>query len=114
MKALRSFAVRAALPDEPGVLGTIAMNLRWSWYPPAIELFRWIDADAWERAEHDPMKMLGLITHERYEELAEDGPFMSFLAQIEDDLQRYIEEPRWFQAREKSPLKQVGYFSPEF
>ncbi|MEA2433016.1 MAG: glycogen phosphorylase [Actinomycetota bacterium] len=114
MKALRSFAVRAALPDELGVLATIALNVRWSWYPPAVDLFRWIDGDAWERAEHDPMKMLGLITHERYEELAEDGPFMSFLAQVEDDLQRYIEEPRWFQSREKSPLKQVGYFSPEF
>ena len=115
MKALRSFAVRASLPDELGVLHTIATNLRWSWDPRAVELFRWIDPDAWERAEHDPVRMLGLITRDRFEELVQDGPFMSFVATVSEDLQRYLEEPRWFQSRQaESPLKQVAYFSPEF
>jgi starch phosphorylase len=115
MKALRSFAVRASLPESLGVLLNIAMNLRWSWDPRAVDLFRWIDADAWERAEHDPVRMLGLTTKARFQELAEDGPFMSFLATIEEDLQRYLEEPRWFQAHDKSHrLKTVAYFSPEF
>ncbi|MDP9069660.1 MAG: alpha-glucan family phosphorylase [Actinomycetota bacterium] len=115
MKALRSFAVRASLPESLGVLPSIALNLRWSWDPRAVDLFRWIDADAWERSGHDPVQMLGLITRHRFEELAADGPFMSFLATVEEDLQRYLEEPRWFQSqRSKSPLSQVGYFSPEF
>ena len=114
MKALRSFAVRASLPPQLDVLLHIAMNLRWSWDPRAVELFRWIDLDAWERAEHDPVRLLGLISKERFEELAEDGPFMSFLAQVQEDLDTYLEEPRWFQQRKESPLKQVAYFSPEF
>ncbi|MGH2807801.1 MAG: alpha-glucan family phosphorylase [Actinomycetota bacterium] len=115
MKALRSFAVRASLPESLGVLLNIAMNLRWSWDPRAVDLFRWIDADAWERAEHDPVRMLGLTTKARFNELAEDGPFMSFLATIEEDLQRYLDEPRWFQAHHKAHnLKTVAYFSPEF
>ena len=114
MKALRSFAVRASLPEPLEVLLHIAMNLRWSWDPRAVELFRWIDLEAWERAEHDPVRLLGLIDKERFEELTHDGPFMSFLAQVAEDLSTYLDEPRWFQQRTETPLKQVAYFSPEF
>ncbi|MFP5353439.1 MAG: alpha-glucan family phosphorylase [Actinomycetota bacterium] len=114
MKALRSFAVRAALPESLGVISSIATNLRWSWDPKAIDLFRWIDADAWEQAGHDPVVMLGLISKERFEQLAEDGPFMAFLANVDEDLQGYLQEPRWFQNRKDSPLRRVAYFSPEF
>ena len=114
MKALRSFAVRASLPQELEALLAIAMNLRWSWDAKAVELFRWIDADAWERAEHDPVRLLGLVGKERFDELAGDGPFTSFLAQVGEDLSTYLEEPRWFQHRKDSPLQQVAYFSPEF
>jgi len=114
MKALRSFAVRASLPQELEALLAIAMNLRWSWDAKAVELFRWIDADAWERAEHDPVRLLGLVGKERFDELAADGPFTSFLAQVGEDLATYLEEPRWFQHRKDTPLRQVAYFSPEF
>jgi glycogen phosphorylase len=114
MKALRSFAVRASLPEPLAVLSSLAMNLRWSWDPRAVDLFRWIDPDAWERSGHDPMRMLGMITHERLEELIEDAPFMSFLASVEEDLQRYLQAPRWFQSRKGHSLHQVAYFSPEF
>ena len=94
MKALRSFAVRASLPDPLGVLLTIATNLRWSWDARAVDLFRWVDADAWERAEHDPVRMLGLVSKDRFEHLTDDGPFMSFLASVGDDLESYLDEPR--------------------
>jgi glycogen phosphorylase len=114
MKALRSFAVRASLPEPLSVLSSLAMNLRWSWDPRAVDLFRWIEPDAWERSGHDPMRMLGMITHERFEELIDDAPFMSFLATVEEDLQRYLQAPRWFQSRKGPALHQVAYFSPEF
>ena len=115
MKALRSFAVRASLPDELGALVPIATNLRWSWDPRAVELFRWVDHEAWERAEHDPVRMLGLVSKERFDQLAEDGPFMSFLASVAEDLDSYLSEPRWFQARKgRVKPKQIAYFSPEF
>jgi starch phosphorylase len=115
MRALRSFAVRAALPEPLGVLMNIAMNLRWSWDPRTVDLFRWVDPEAWESAEHDPVRMLGIVARERFEELAEDGPFMAFLASVDEDLQGYLEEPRWYHSRKgKSPLSAVAYFSPEF
>lgn len=90
------------------------MNLRWTWDPRALELFRWIDSDLWERAGHDPVRFLGSIGKERFEELAQDGPFMSFLSQVEEDLSSYLEKPRWFQAKATTPVRQVAYFSPEF
>ena len=95
MKALRSFAVRASLPEPLEVLLAIAMNLRWSWDARTVDLFRWVDADVWERAEHDPVRMLGLVSKERFDQLAEDAPFMSFLASVAEDLQKYLTEPRW-------------------
>lgn len=115
MKALRSFAVRAWLPEPLGVLISIATNLRWSWNARAVELFNWVDPEAWEQAEHDPVRMLGLVSKERLKELAEDGPFVASLATLQEDLETYLEEHRWFQARkDKSPLKLAAYFSPEF
>jgi glycogen phosphorylase len=114
MKALRSFAVRAALPPELEPVRKIAMNLRWTWHEPAVDLFRWVDPDAWERAEHDPVRMLGLVSPERFRDLVGDGPFMAFLANIADDLECYLDEPRWFQNHAAGALETVGYFSPEF
>jgi glycogen phosphorylase len=115
VRALRSFAVRASLPGPLEGLVPIAMNLRWSWHTPAVDLFRWIDQEAWERSQHDPVRMLGLVSGARLEQLAEDGPFMAFLASVEENLQRYISDPRWFQTRRaSSSVRQVAYFSPEF
>lgn len=119
MKALRSFAVRASLPDRLGALGAIAVNLRWTWDASTVDLFRWIDSDAWERSGHDAVKMLGLVSRERYEQLADDGPFLGFLAGVEEQLNEYLEEPRWYQERKSADgaggdPAAIAYFSPEF
>nr|MBA2599647.1 alpha-glucan family phosphorylase [Actinomycetota bacterium] len=115
MKALKSFAVRAALPEPLRPLHAIATNLRWSWDARAVELFRWVDPDAWERAAHDPVQMLGLVSRDRYRELTEDQPFMSFLSSVDQGLTRYLQEPRLYQSKGvAAPLERVAYFSPEF
>ncbi|MFP5298438.1 MAG: DUF3417 domain-containing protein, partial [Actinomycetota bacterium] len=114
MKALKSFAVRASLPEPIRPLFSIALNLRWSWDPATAELFRWADPDAWEAANHDPVKTLGLVGNERLAELAEDGPFLGFLKQVEEDLESYVSEPRWFQSQPKAPDVTIAYLSPEF
>jgi glycogen phosphorylase len=114
MKALRSFAVRASLPDSLDALEAIAMNLRWTWVPQAIDLFRWVDPEAWERSEHDPVAMLGMVSPERFAELAGDGPFRIFLSGVQEDFDRYLNEPRWWDGRDAGALRCVAYFSPEF
>jgi glycogen phosphorylase len=117
MRSLQSFSVRPALPAELAPLERLAMNLRWSWDEPTRDLFRWVDKDAWEAMSHDPVRLLGRVPRERLDALAADPGFVRYLQEVADDLDRYLNAPRWFQTRserEPSPLRLVAYFSPEF
>jgi starch phosphorylase len=113
MKALRSFSVHPILPVPLAPLRRLAMNLRWSWDERTRDLFRWVDPEAWDATTHDPVRLLSVVKGARLDALAADSGFLSYLAEIDDELTRYLERPRWFQARD-SALRQVGYFSPEF
>ena len=90
------------------------MNLRWSWDARTRDLFRWVDPDAWDATVHDPVRLLGVVSRERLEALAEDPGFMGFLGEVREELQRYLDGDRWFQSRNGSPLRSIAYFSPEF
>jgi glycogen phosphorylase len=114
MKALRSFTVRPRLPEALAALEDIAMNLRWSWDERTRDLFRWVDPDVWEEGRHDPVRLLGSVSRERFAELEGDPAFRTFLRETADSLARYLERPRWFQERGESALRSVAYFSPEF
>src|SRR6478672_5373286 len=114
MRALRSFTVRAKLPRELAPLHEVAMNLRWSWDERTRDLFRWVDPGTWEITGHDPVRLLGLVGHERLDALSRDQAFMGFLRDVHSDLKGYLEAPRWFQGKDGSPLRAIAYFSPEF
>jgi starch phosphorylase len=114
MKALRSFTVRPRLPESLAGLEHLAMNLRWSWDERTRDIFRWVDPDAWEEGRHDPVRLLGAVSRERLAELDADPAFRTFLGEVADTLDRYLEKPRWFQGREGTALRSVAYFSPEF
>ena len=79
MKALRSFTVRPSLPEELSALETLAMNLRWSWDDHTRDLFRWVDPEQWDASIHDPVRLLGVVSRDRFEQLrdkvrsADDG-----------------------------------------
>jgi starch phosphorylase len=113
MRALKSFTVRAKLPEPLAPLHELAMNLRWSWDGRTRDLFRWVDPAIWEVTGHDPVRLLGLVRRERLEALASDPAFMSYLGEVHTDLERYLRAPLWFQNR-PSDLRAVAYFSPEF
>jgi len=114
VKALRSFTVRPRLPKALGALHDLAMNLRWSWDERTRDLFRWVDPDAWEITVHDPVALLGVVSRDRLDALAKDQGFMTYLSEVHEALQRYVDRPRWFQGRSDSPLRSIAYFSPEF
>ncbi|MET0728756.1 MAG: alpha-glucan family phosphorylase [Acidimicrobiales bacterium] len=114
MKALRSFTVRPSLPPQLAALEELAMNLRWSWDSDTRDLFRWVDPDAWDATRHDPVRLLGAVSRARLERLVEDPGFMRFLGDAREELKRYLDGDRWFQARDSSPLRSIAYFSPEF
>ncbi len=117
MRALHSFSVRPSLPPELAALERLAMNLRWSWDARTRDLFRWVDPERWEAVAHDPVQLLGAVPPPRLAELAGEAAFTRYLAEVADDLDRYVTQPRWFQDRQHdtgSPLRLVAYFSPEF
>ncbi len=114
MRALRSFTVRARLPEALIPLQELAFNLRWSWDNRTRDLFRWVDPQIWELTFHDPVRLLSLVGRQRLDQLAADPAFMGFLGEMNADLHRYLEAPRWFQNSPASPLRSVAYFSPEF
>ncbi|MGQ0573105.1 MAG: alpha-glucan family phosphorylase [Pseudonocardia sp.] len=117
MRALRRFTVRAHLPASLAPLQTLATNLRWSWHPPTQDLFAGLDPAAWERADHDPVRLLGEISTARLADLAADAEVVVTVRELADDLDGYLAEPRWYQnEREDDPTlpAAVAYFSMEF
>jgi starch phosphorylase len=114
MRALRSFTVRARLPEALTPLQELAFNLRWSWDNRTRDLFRWVDPQIWELTFHDPVRLLSSVGRQRLDQLAGDPAFMGALDEMHAELRRYLEGPRWFQTRGGSPLRGVAYFSPEF
>jgi glycogen phosphorylase len=117
VRALRRFTVRAQLPAALAPLQTLATNLRWTWHTPTQDLFATLDPDAWERAGHDPVRLLGEISTARFAELAGDADTVVTVRELADDLATYLQEPRWYQVeREADPTlpAAVGYFSMEF
>src|SRR5207245_2205360 len=60
-----------------------------------------------------PVRLLGMVGHERLDALAADPAFMTFMRETHGELRRYLYGDRWFQGR-SSPLRSIAYFSPEF
>jgi len=49
------------------------MNLRWSWDERTRDLFRWVDPEAWDANQHDPVRLLATVEPERLQALAADS-----------------------------------------
>jgi len=105
--------VRLALPAALQPLSELVMNLRWSWNPASLDLFREVDPDAWEAVGQDPVRLLGEVSPERLSALAADQDFLDRLQAAHADLQDYLSRPRWYQGLKDAP-RSIAYFSPEF
>ncbi|WP_206515677.1 alpha-glucan family phosphorylase [Georgenia faecalis] len=116
MRAIRRFTVRTVLPEPLAPLDTLAQNLRWSWHAPTRELFASLDRDLWRDLHGDPVALLGALGRQRLDALAADAEFVARVNEVAEDLRRYLEEPRWYQAAYDSPDKPdaIAYFSAEF
>lgn len=118
MRAIRRFTVRPVLPEALGALAALAGNLRWSWHPETQDVFAEVDPELWEASGHDPVKLIGGVSRDRFDELAADQGFLHRLGEAKADLDRYLSEDRWYQRTHAgSPdgaPRAVAYFSPEF
>ncbi|SDE12918.1 alpha-glucan family phosphorylase [Rhodococcus tukisamuensis] len=117
MKALRRFTVRAHLPARLAALGPLSTNLRWSWHPETQDLFARIDPGLWQRVAGDPVRMLGEVSPARLDALAIDPDYVAELDLRAEDLDEYLDRPRWYQNQQSKGVDLPGgiaYFSMEF
>jgi len=119
VKAIRRLHVRAVLPSALAPLSDLALNLRWSWHPPTLDLFRSIDEQRWDKVNRDPVAMLSSLSPQDMDRLSADAGFVSAVDRAAANLQEYLTEPRWYQQEaqrsQDEPLPaSIGYFSPEF
>ncbi|MEP7307685.1 MAG: alpha-glucan family phosphorylase [Acidobacteriota bacterium] len=116
MHPVKTFHVRPALPERLNALEDLAYNLRWSWDPATINLFRRLDRELWEDSGHNPVLMLGSIAQDKLLELAQDDAFVAHLESVSARLHEYMTRPHtWYQKEHgRSPHPLVAYFSLEF
>ena len=114
MRAIRRFTVRPVLPEPLAALGFLAGTLRWSWHPPTQDVFAAVDPATWEATGHDPVRLLGAVDRERFDELASDPDFLARLRAAEEDLRAYLDADLWYQRSGGEGPRAVAYFSPEF
>ncbi|HKT46520.1 MAG TPA: alpha-glucan family phosphorylase [Candidatus Acidoferrales bacterium] len=116
MKPIASFRVRPCLPASLQPLLRIAHNLRWSWDHAAIDLFRRLDRDLWEKCNRNPVLFLGSIDQPVLEAASNDDSFLAHLHGVTSTLDAYLTgEGSWFR-REHDADKDLltAYFSAEF
>ncbi|MBN2211089.1 MAG: alpha-glucan family phosphorylase [Sedimentisphaerales bacterium] len=115
MRTVRTFVVSPSLPPKLQPLREVAYNLWWSWDRDAIELFRRLDRDLWERTGHNPVKMLGELSQDRLNAAVRDDSLMAYIDRVETKLRNYLQSPSWFNSLGPSqPSDIIVYFSAEF
>lgn len=116
MKPVSTFTVQPVLPEPLRPLLSIAYNLRWSWDHAAVDLFRRLDRDGWERCNRNPVLLLGTLQQSVLNAAAEDPSFLAHQRGVAEKFDAYLSgEGSWSRREfgEQSGLS-VAYFSAEF
>lgn len=112
MNVLGRITTMPSLPAPLQGLREIAYNLWWSFTPEAQNLFEQLDASAWKRYRHNPVRMLLEVRPERLAEMAQNYEYTSRVAAILDQLRTYLLLRPQGPGSEFSPS--IAYFSMEF
>ncbi|MCK4413545.1 MAG: alpha-glucan family phosphorylase [Candidatus Eisenbacteria sp.] len=112
---IHKFQISPSLPQKLLPLKELAYNLRWTWDPDTIELFRRISKDLWESTGHNPVRLLGEVDQARLEALAEDEGFLVHMLRVSAELRRHLKRKTWFHRTYHAYNDAViAYFSAEF
>ncbi len=115
MKAYQSYTVRPRLPESLSGLRTLANNLWWSYTPDGRELIRRVDRDLWEHSGHNPVAMFGMVSQQRWQELAEDESFRQHLDRVMANFRSHMEAETWFaRTFPEAADRTIAYFSFEY
>jgi starch phosphorylase len=114
-RPVRTYTVLPHLPPRLTALQTIAYNAWWSWHSEAVSLFRRIDDELFGAVERSPIRLLGALPQNRFNELAGDESFLAHMDRVAVALEQYLAAPTWYaQQSDGAKRLRVGYFSAEF
>jgi starch phosphorylase len=108
--------VISALPEKFKRLNDIAYNLWWSWNPEAIDLYRDIDLDLWEKLGKNPVRFLQEVSQKKLQLKLEDAEYINRLDSVVNAFDSYMSEKNtWFnQNYADHDGKKIAYFSAEY
>jgi starch phosphorylase len=114
MPTITPFTVAPRLPERLQPLAAIAKNLWWCWNPDATSLFVRIDPDLWSTVRHNPVRLLGMASQARLEELSQDDSFLTQMDRVAADLAAYLKRNHWREKNDAPEDLRIAYFSAEF
>ncbi len=103
-----SVFVSRHLPDTLKDLEILSRNLWWCWNESAKDLFKSIDAQAWEDSGENPIAMLDKVKYKKYQKLEKDPVFLARLKSVMDEFNAYMA----LKAERTSPS--IAYFCMEY
>jgi len=116
VQPIGTYIVVPALPPNLQRLRDLAYNVYWSWDHDQIDLFRRMGDGLWSASGHNPVRLLGMISQERLDQLAADDAFVAHLDRVWAGFERYITWRHTWYSRllPNAPRPLVAYFSMEY
>ncbi len=106
------YTVNPQIPRALKPLEEIAHDLWMSWNHDAQNLFMRLDFDAWVTSKQNPVLMLGMVSQERFAQLAEDDSYLAALNNVVERFRRYKSgKDTWYSGSRKNT---IAYFSMEY
>ena len=104
------------MPAKLRRLPELAYNVWWSWNAEARELFRRLDFPLWRRTQHNPVKVLRLVSDQTLNARAEDAAYLRRFNKVMMAYDRAMSNGHsWFHVTYPHlTRKTIAYFSFEF
>lgn len=108
--------VISTLPEKFKRLNDIAYNLWWTWNPEAIDLYREIDLELWQKVDKNPVRFLQEVSQKKLQAIQSDAEYINRLDKVVASFDNYMSEKNtWFlQNHPECADKKVAYFSAEY
>ncbi|WP_456433223.1 alpha-glucan family phosphorylase [Thermosulfuriphilus sp.] len=102
------------MPDPLKPLIDLALDMRWNWCHLSEPLWQYIDPDLWAWTRN-PWFILGRVSQERLDRLAEDRDFLKLLEEQLQKRAEVVSKPGWFEETYGAgALGVIAYLSMEF
>jgi starch phosphorylase len=104
------------MPEKLRRLPELAYNVWWSWNAEAREIFRRVDYPLWRRTQHNPVKVLRLVSDKTLLDRAQDAAFLRRFNKVMMDFDQAMANGHtWFHVTYPELTKKtIAYFSFEF